>query len=192
MVNFIIFFLFIIETITIIILLTILYKQSNNNYQNQLAELEKLHNMAFTDVLTKIPNRAAYNRHISKLQKSMGKADKTSGIILLDIDNFKEINDVYGHLAGDKTLQSISAVLQEIFSGVNYSIYRIGGDEFAVIAENAIEKEIIDLLLEVREYEGNSGIYISKGYAIIHDKESFQDAFSKADEMLYADKYSRK
>lgn len=192
MIKFIIFSLFITETIIIIFLLILLLKQRSILHKNQLVELEKWHHMAFTDDLTKIPNRAAYNRHISKIQKSIGKADKTSGIILFDIDNFKKINDTYGHLEGDRTLQLVSSILTNIFCEPNYCVYRIGGDEFAVIAEDITEQDIVDMLLELRHYENTENIYLSKGYSMICSRENIDIAFSRADEMLYADKSSKK
>lgn len=196
--SFSVFWLFFLTIIVICILfsvlLALLQRYDSLDKQNEkLAEMEQWYEVAFTDDLTGIQNRAAYSRHIAGLQDASGDTKGALGIVLFDIDDFKAINDTCGHLAGDKTLQSVATMLSEVFADGNYSVYRIGGDEFAVIAENSSEKEIIDLLLEVRMRESKDGAFkLSKGYAMVGREETFRDAFSKADEMLYADKVSRK
>lgn len=156
-----------------------------------LREIERLQKIAFTDDLTQIPNRAAYSNHIEGLQ--VGGVKGKTAVILFDVDGFKYINDNYGHLNGDCILRSVAKMLTEIFSSKNFSVYRIGGDEFAVIAENTTEEKVINLLLQLQKREIKCGdFYLSKGYSMISEKESFKDAFYKADEMLYADKNSRK
>ena len=112
-------------------------------------------------------------------------------IILFDVDDFKIINDTKGHLAGDLVLKNVAKLLLEIFSSCQYRVFRIGGDEFLVLAENVSEDEIIEhLTLVKRRFEMNGGINLSKGYSLI--KDTPEKAFRYADEMLYADKLSKK
>ncbi len=147
------------------------------------------HTLAFKDDLTGIYNRTAYSRHISEIEKM--NTTRGFAIMLFDIDNFKEINDTRGHLAGDEALKSISKALTSVFSSSEYSVYRIGGDEFAVIAENTTEGRIIDRLLKLESVLKKSGLLrLSKGYSMIAG--SVKAAFKNADEMLYADKASKK
>ena len=143
---------------------------------------------AMLDDLTRLENRTAYSRHIKKLQKN-----SKFGIILFDIDNFKHINDTEGHLAGDRVLCIVSDILKNVYWENKYHVYRIGGDEFAVIMEPDDELEIISTLLRVRNREKKTnGLSIAKGYSIAKSTDSFNDVFSRADEMLYADKFTRK
>ena len=147
------------------------------------------HTLALTDDLTGIYNRTAYNRHISEIEKSF--ITENMGIILFDIDNFKKINDTSGHLAGDMALKYVANTLTSVFSSPNYDVYRIGGDEFAVLARKTSEKQIIELLIKLRKTMAkDSDIRLSNGYSVIHG--NINAAFKNADEMLYADKASKK
>lgn len=153
-------------------------------------ELEKWHSLAMTDELTKLNNRTAYNKKIRELERDL---KNEHGLMLFDIDDFKEINDSYGHLTGDKTLQTIALMLEDVFWEEHFSVYRIGGDEFAVLGESVTEQEVIDKLLSLRRIEQSQGkLRLSKGYSMIKENNSWKEAFFRADEMLYADKATRK
>ncbi len=184
--------LFIMALIAIATLSVMVHREKRLRKENiQLLEVKKWYHMAMTDNLTKIKNYTAYTLHIKEIEKT--KAKGNYGLILFDVDNLKKINDAYGHMTGDRVLQMIAFMFEDIFSGKGYSLYRIGGDEFAVITENISEQEIIDKLLEVRQCENEQGkLRFSKGYSMIDNREGFQEAFLKADEMLYADKASKK
>ena len=176
-------------TVVLIVVLFAYYRL--NRQLRALRDTAKWHRMAFTDDLTDISNRAAYSRHIEELDNKTTRVEV--GIILLDVDNFKLINDHFGHLTGDRILDCVAKLLKEVFCDSHYEVYRIGGDEFAVIAEGVSEDGIIDMLLMLKDRETELGdFYLSKGYSMVGSKESFRDAFAKADEMLYADKNSRK
>ncbi len=149
----------------------------------------KWRKMALTDDLTRLKNRMAFNLKIDTLKKI--KENNTIGILLFDVDNFKLINDVEGHLAGDKKLREVAIALLDIFDSPKCSVYRFGGDEFAVITQNLTEDEIIDLLLKIREYERTKKSFsLSKGYSIVKNAycKDLEKAIDRADEMLYADK----
>ena len=155
--------------------------------KKELLEMKKWQSIALCDDLTKIPNRAAYSRHIKELQDMK---ERDVSLILVDIDDFKETNDTYGHLEGDRLLRECAAMLCDVFSGKEFIVYRIGGDEFAIIAHKVSEQLIIDKMLETRRREeaGEISFNISKGYAISDGKVNFTTMFKRADEMLYADK----
>ena len=153
-------------------------------------ELKKWHSLAMTDELTKLNNRMAYNRKVWELERNQ---KKTHGLMLFDIDDFKKINDTYGHLTGDKMLRMVAIMLEDLFWESSFFVYRIGGDEFEVLGESITEQEMIDKLLVLRQQEQIHGrLRLSKGYAMVEKNISFQDAFFQADEMLYADKATRK
>lgn len=90
--------------------------------------------MAYSDELTKLANRAAFAQRCTEVYA----ADGQYCLILLDLDKFKNINDTYGHLAGDSTLVQFATHLKNIF-GEETCIARIGGDEFGVILELGVE-----------------------------------------------------
>lgn len=176
--------------VQLVIMLRLAYK--NHKLCAQIQELEDVdlwHTLAFTDDLTGLHNRTAYNKHISRIEKK--KTTKGLGIMIFDVDNFKEINDTKGHFEGDSVLKHVAKALLTVFPPPKYSVYRIGGDEFAVLTENTTELQLIEAMLELRNVlEKDSDITISKGYSIIQG--NVKTAFKNADEMLYADKASRK
>lgn len=173
--------------VAIVRLLYINYKISLILKTNK--ETKKLRTLAYTDALTGVYNRNAYNMHISEFKRL--EINHTMGIILFDVDNFKCINDSKGHLAGDDVLIYVANSLKRVFPNPKNNVYRIGGDEFAVISRNTNETEIIDSLIVLRKIlEKESDIRLSNGYSIITG--NIKSAFKYADEMLYADKFSKK
>jgi diguanylate cyclase (GGDEF)-like protein len=135
--------------------LDILYDKLNliaHNLQNKIdiensrkKEIEDLYNLAHYDTLTKVLNRFLFN---VRLDQAISKAKRNNSIITLffiDLDNFKTINDTYGHTAGDKVLQSLSDNIKKIIR-MEDTLARIGGDEFAIIIEDSIDKGYLNRL----------------------------------------------
>lgn len=153
---------------------------------------DNLYELAFKDNLTGLFNRTAYNRYTRELEVTK---HGQIWIMLFDIDEFKTINDTKGHLAGDRVLCSAADLLNRVFAMHGHKIYRIGGDEFAVIARNTDEEQVVSMLLRLGDFEKTMHSFrFSKGYARV-DRGSnggFERAFFDADKMLYADKESRK
>ena len=106
---------------------------------------EKINFLAQNDPMTNLPNRRTFNEKLVKVLSE----DKEGGVILLDIDNFKGINDTLGHLFGDKVLQEVSSRLKR-FSGENVFISRFGGDEFLILYTCLEDRdEIINFILNI-------------------------------------------
>ena len=151
-------------------------------------EANMWHKLALTDDLTGIYNRNAYNLTLDKNKRSIKK--RITGIILFDIDDFKIINDTKGHMAGDIVLKRVARVLLDVFPEPEYRVFRIGGDEFSVLSESASEEEIIRCLIALKNNLSFENISLSKGYSMV--KDNIEESFKCADDMLYADKESRK
>lgn len=152
-------------------------------------EANMWYKLAVTDDLTGIYNRNAYNLYIKESKTDANQESRV--IILFDIDDFKIINDTKGHLAGDAVLKDVAKLLSEVFSSSQYRVFRIGGDEFLVLAEGVFEYEIIERLIMLKRHlELHGNINLSKGYSLI--KNTPEEAFKYADEMLYVDKLSKK
>lgn len=110
------------------------------NYIFTLREDEaNLGKKAYTDLLTGLPNKRALQKKLNYLEAG----NREFYLILLDINNFKEINDVFGHEKGDELLVFIADKWTSLKTSENYQLYRIGGDKFAIVAEttNEIEAE---------------------------------------------------
>lgn len=104
--------------------------------QRQHADLvehaEQLRSDAFTDSLTGVANRRSFERSLGREWKASNQGGAQSYLMLIDIDDFKSVNDRLGHVTGDRVLQHCAKALQETARGTDV-VGRIGGDEFAVI-----------------------------------------------------------
>ncbi|UQY42505.1 cyclic di-GMP phosphodiesterase [Erwinia sp. PK3-005] len=113
---------------------------------------ERLRILANTDTITGLPNRNAIHQRISEVLEK--REQQQIGVVYLDLDNFKKVNDAYGHMFGDQLLQAVSlAVLTCLES--QQTLGRLGGDEFIVLAENssqtALEAMALRILTRLRQ-----------------------------------------
>jgi len=105
--------------------------------------------VASTDGLTQIANRAAFDQRLAEeLDRACGQQHSLS-LIMLDLDNFKHFNDTYGHQAGDEILRHISACLNDVLRGVGFTA-RYGGEEFVVLVAQKTAETIGELAEEIR------------------------------------------
>ena len=100
------------------------------------AEAE-IHFLAHHDPLTKLPNRRSFNERLEVEFAAHRGADRCLAVLFLDLDRFKEINDLYGHLVGDDVLQRVAETIKSAL-GPEHMIARLGGDEFAVIVPGLV------------------------------------------------------
>lgn len=107
--------------------------QGFNAMTAQLKELyERLELMAFTDPLTRLPNRALFQDRLQQLILSARREQKSFALFIMDLDHFKEVNDTLGHPAGDRLLQEVAVRLRAKLRESD-TVARLGGDEFAVL-----------------------------------------------------------
>jgi diguanylate cyclase (GGDEF)-like protein/PAS domain S-box-containing protein len=150
------------------------------------------------DALTELPNRRAFQ---SRLQAATLRAMETGekvGLLLIDLDHFKHVNDSLGHSAGDDLLRSVAKRLRK---GVRESdfVARIGGDEFAIVLEDSPSQEVLQevgkqLLLKLHAPMRAGGRAVSAGASIggalfPDNASSADDLFKSADTALYALKH---
>lgn len=156
----------------------------------------KLEALSMIDELTGLGNRRMmvkdYNGTILPFVKTGGKAH----IAMIDLDDFKPANDMYGHSYGDKVLKDISKIFVEE-STKDVRFYRIGGDEFAILFQNLNESEIREFIDHLQQkvglypYEKQVRVGFSAGVAPILITEQFRrfsDFFDRADKLLYKSK----
>lgn len=94
---------------------------------------ERLRVLANTDTITGLPNRNAINHEITEALEK--RANQQIGVVYLDLDNFKKVNDAYGHMFGDQLLQAVSLSILSCLDK-DQTLARLGGDEFIVLAED--------------------------------------------------------
>jgi diguanylate cyclase (GGDEF)-like protein len=108
--------------------------EEKEKLKNSLAASEaRFRNLALADELTGLPNRRAFNLQFESLWADAIAGGKTLALVILDADQFKQYNDVVGHLGGDACLRAIAHVIAGIVEAGNGIAARIGGEEFAVI-----------------------------------------------------------
>ncbi len=128
--------------------LNIKYKELNDTYKELNQIQEQLNLMAYNDQLTGLGNRAGLFKYLNIILK-MNKLNH-GAILMVDIDNFKRINDTMGHFFGDMLIKRVGKRFREILDD-NYTVFRIGGDEFVITLNNCNKNEskvIADLILE--------------------------------------------
>ncbi len=105
------------------------------------------------DALTGVNNRRTFNRYIESFIENAGR--KSSLVLfLIDINNFKEINDTFGHMAGDEALVAFAKILRTVCGRRNCFLARYGGDEFAIICTDATEAQLDAIVADIeREVE---------------------------------------
>jgi diguanylate cyclase len=162
---------------------------------------KKLIELAARDPLTRLPNRRSL---MDQLSEEVARADRRSPeqrdlcISMLDVDHFKDVNDTWGHDAGDIVLCKISDVLRESMRQGDF-IGRFGGEEFVIIltestresAERAAER--IRTRIEALQFPGlppDKRVTVSQGVAIYQQGEKITDTLKRADQALYRAKES--
>ncbi|WP_339545780.1 GGDEF domain-containing protein [Pseudomonas sp. RA_35y_Pfl2_P32] len=148
---------------------------------------------AYLDTLTEIPNRRAFMTTATK-QLQTRPREHDHYLAMIDIDNFKKVNDTYGHDIGDLVLKRIAADIKAVMADFQYA--RLGGEEFAVylsgVRRGDVEHLAARLCRVVRENPGEHPVTISIGLARVADGDSLSQALRKADEALYQAKHSGK
>lgn len=154
-----------------------------------LQQAESLRHMSYYDSLTGLKNRRSFNERINDIHH---KSEGLSGMIVGDLNGLKTINDQYGHAVGDDYLIASAQLLKMLMNP--HAVYRLDGDEFAVIVEGADFDLLSGLVKKVMGVFSKHKIQkipfsISLGYAIQSEYgESLQVVFSKAESEMYREK----
>lgn len=150
-----------------------------------LESKDKFYNLSHLDTVTNLPNRL----HISEVLVQMCSQKVPFSLIILDLDEFKIINDSYGHRFGDKLLCEVSKVLVEVFDATAF-LARMGGDEFGIIVNSSDKKEIDALMQKLHSKVSSPfkidmvDVYItaSSGICIYpDDARSMEEMYQAAD-----------
>ncbi len=129
--------------------------------QKQKQELLSLYNLAHFDTLTGIPNRYLFNEKLDQAIVKSNHEQMQFALFFIDLDDFKRINDTYGHKAGDHVLVSLVKSISEVINEED-TMARIGGDEFALITEEVGDKITIEKLAKKIIQEISKPIYFEK------------------------------
>lgn len=153
-----------------------------------------------TDPLTQVSNRKGFMEDL-KVSLEAGKSQQLPLVLMMiDADNFKLLNDEYGHLAGDKVLYFLAQSIKSITRSGD-KVYRYGGEEFAVVLNRCDQEQAFAVADKIRSkiehshliYSGRTiHVTVSVGVTTHQKGDSFEELFSRADEALYRAKKARK
>lgn len=160
-------------------------------------ELEKqIKNMAYQDCLTQLPNRSKLNEYLENALLMAELRETNIVLVFIDLDNFKDVNDQYGHLVGDLLLQSVGKRLQDSIRKKDF-LARLGGDEFILVLEDVHKKDVDSVLGRINKCFSHSfnieGIEIKIGLSLgisyyPEDGRDIKTLIYKADKAMYQHK----
>ncbi|WIO74904.1 diguanylate cyclase [Porticoccaceae bacterium LTM1] len=156
-------------------------------------QLEQKHRLAMCDALTGIPNRLAFQERVKLEIVRFNRSGQLFAMLLWDIDHFKNINDRYGHPAGDKVLKTVASTLSGSLREGDF-LARLGGEEFVMLLPDTTMAGAVTLAEYMRGEVERCDFYsegqpvtvtISCGYGVIRAKESPEQLLERVDQALY-------
>ena len=176
----------------LVVIGALFYRQSILKRHN-----EELLQMASTDKLTRLHNRMKLDRSLEELFENYRRYQREFALILLDIDDFKQINDRYGHLSGDRVLQTLADLLKNHLRAADLP-GRWGGEEFLIIcpetdAEGAMKlAEHLQTSIAETPVDGVDRLTCSFGVTAIRGNDSSETVVKRVDDALYMAKNAGK
>ncbi len=146
-------------------------------------------NMANTDSMTGVRNKHAYSENEELLNQKIKENEiQKLAVVVCDINGLKIVNDTQGHAAGDKLIKDASNLICEYFT--HGAVFRIGGDEFAVLLQgkgyDILPEVLAELNRKIEENIGKKEVVISIGYSVLTPEDrQLRDVFERADQMMY-------
>jgi diguanylate cyclase (GGDEF)-like protein/PAS domain S-box-containing protein len=175
----------------------IFHSTAQDRRQDKL--IEELSHLAMIDDLTRLPNRRHFDIQLDRRLAELGRFGWPFGVLMIDIDHFKKINDTHGHPMGDEILRLVGRTLTANCRMVD-TVARWGGEEFAVIVANVSEEDLRRIAEKLRAMVEASGLRttasaqlratVSIGGALAVPNETAGELMRRTDEMLYAAKKS--
>jgi diguanylate cyclase len=157
-------------------------------------DLQTLNKEAFTDQLTTIPNRRAFDKKIDELFDNYHDEKQIFSLLLIDIDRFKQFNDTHGHAIGDRVLKYVASIMKGGIKGDDM-LARYGGEEFVVLLPNTGYDNAIAVANHIREKVSNNKLVDSKkslgyvtvsiGVAVNAADDNVGSVVERADKALY-------
>ena len=177
----------------------------STTFENMIMNLREhkdlQHRLAHRDSLTGLRNTTSYQDWVVGFDKKIQEGNVFFGVMVLDINNLKEINDTYGHILGNELIVTVSRIISETFK--RSPVFRIGGDEFLVLLQNKDLADKDELLTNfdlkcaethIDKDDVSLPISIAKGFSRFNpDKDTqFSDVFERADHEMYKHKKKMK
>lgn len=165
------------------------------NYYKMGVRSNIYHQMAYTDNMTNMENRLAFDTEISVLENTKNNY-QSIWCVVIDINNLKQVNDNLGHQTGDWLISSVAQIINVAFESFGKT-YRIGGDEFVIVSVNKSEEEMNEKIDYVRKLTKDANqvcdefkISVAMGFdkRNIEKDEGIKELFSRVDKLMYENK----
>ena len=173
--------------------------RTSNELSQTRIKASQMDELAHRDALTGVGSKLAYNREVQALTAEMARGDARFGIVMIDLNWLKKLNDSYGHEKGDIAIRKICSMICSVFD--ENAVYRLGGDEFAVILRGddcaGVEHLVAEFKTLVDASENSGGepweaVSAAIGYALYDGDDTVNDVFRRADYSMYECKKSMK
>ncbi len=168
--------------------------------EGAMHRIDELESLADSDVLLPVLNRRAFVRELTRIKDFGERYGLKASLIYIDLNDFKVINDKFGHAGGDKALMDLTAILKKNLRDSDV-LGRLGGDEFGIILPSADEKMahqkaqslVKQVEKHVTQYDGNKiKISLSYGAYALEQGEQVDTAIARADKAMFEQKRNRK
>ncbi len=168
----------------------------NSRRLEEVEELDRIKGLALVDPVTEVRNRRFTEISVQTVLKEVNRYNWPMGLLFVDIDRFKRINDSYGHEAGDRILKAVAQTLVQSVRAFDI-VGRWGGEEFVVIIRNITEKNLAKLAEKLRALAGKSfvtlaasqvGVTVSIGATTLTAEDTVESAVGRADTLMYRSK----
>lgn len=194
--------LILIQAVVMFVAMTLVAIQFWQHENAKAAKNARMQALANYDQLTNAKTYSSYQHDVTRMFQTAQDTKSTLTLVALDIDHFKQINDHYGHLAGNSILIGIAAKLSEILEHYQqaYHIYRTGGEEFNVVFPHQTPQDVMPIVTEcweaIRKYHFKYEAYevpitISVGITEMRPEDhTIDDTYKRADDNLYLSKHA--
>ncbi|MDR0998857.1 MAG: GGDEF domain-containing protein, partial [Treponema sp.] len=168
-------------------------KNMENKTWDFIQNLNEAKRKATIDALTQLHNRETFYNNVSIFLLHNRVPEHIHAFMMLDIDHFKQVNDTYGHTAGDDILKQCASALSRIFRRSD-EVARMGGDEFTVFCPNVGTEELVkqkadqikEIFFRIKPHPDFPGVTTSAGIVMLGDEPiSYEELFGRADNILY-------
>jgi len=170
----------------------------HENVVELMSTLKLYEELATKDSLTGVYNRGRIEIELNNAIKTKNETEQPISIMMIDIDNFKKINDTHGHTTGDTTLKYFTSVICNSLKDYDIKVGRWGGDEFIAVCYGISSSELMaiakDFILRISNVNFNAigQITCSIGLTELKKNDRAEEAFERVDKAMYSAKYSGK
>jgi diguanylate cyclase (GGDEF)-like protein len=164
------------------------------------SQIKQLESRIETDALLDIANRRGFERELERAVLHVHRYQRSAAVVFIDLDNFKSINDRFGHLAGDAALKAVAEIIIKASRGSD-TVARFGGDEFAVLLWNlgecdarakALSFEKLIEAMKIRFTTDFCSVAASAGITMLRRFDSPTQVIARADKAMYSRKMEKK